>query len=122
MTNLCIKASIAVFLLRIFLSRVHRLIVVITISATILYGLFFLLLFILQCQPTSLFWRKFNQDPPEGRCLDPSLTSKGFYGYSALSCVTDWTFSLLPICMVWHLRLSFRDKISVICILAAGMM
>lgn len=50
------------------------------------------------------------------------MTSKGFYVYSAISCVTDWTFSLLPIHLVWDLRLSYRDKISVICILGAGIM
>jgi hypothetical protein len=41
-----------------------------------------------------------------------------FYGYSALSCVTDWTFSIVPIFIVQGLQMNRKNKITVGIILA----
>jgi hypothetical protein len=48
--------------------------------------------------------------------VSPSLDS--FYGYSALSCLTDWTFSIVPIFIVQNLQMSKRKRISVAVVLA----
>ena len=122
LANMAIKASIAIFLLRLFVHPVYRMIVWFVFLLTEVYGAFFFLLFVLQCRPTSLFWERITANPPEGHCIDAVIVSDCFYGYSAISCLTDWTFSLLPILLVWNLQMSFRVKISVVCILAAGAM
>lgn len=122
LANMFIKASIAIFLLRLFVHPVHRAIVWFVFVLTEVYGAFFFLLFVLQCRPTSLFWERITANPPEGQCIDARIVSDCFYGYSAISCLTDWTFSLLPILLVWSLQMSFRVKVSVVCILAAGAM
>ncbi|KAI0138242.1 hypothetical protein BJ166DRAFT_490294 [Pestalotiopsis sp. NC0098] len=120
LTNMAIKLSIAIFLLRICVTRVHRMVIYITIGVTEIYSLFFFLLFVLQCQPTSYFWQRAMTNPPEGHCLDASVVSNAFYGYSAISCWTDWTYSILPVFLVWNLQMDSRVKISVVGILAAG--
>jgi hypothetical protein len=120
--NMAIKASIAIFLLRICVTRVHKMIIWITISVTEIYSLFFFLLFVLQCRPTSLFWLRYSSTPPEGMCLDASVVAKAFYAYSAISCWTDWTYSILPVFLVWNLQMSRNVKISVVGILATGAM
>ncbi|PSR89050.1 hypothetical protein BD289DRAFT_366386 [Coniella lustricola] len=120
LTNMMIKASIAIFLMRICVHRMHTLVIWITIGVTELYSLFFFLLFVLQCRPTSLFWLRYSDNAPDGTCLDASVVSDCFYGYSAISCWTDWTYSILPIFLVWNLQMSKRIKVSVVLILAAG--
>jgi hypothetical protein len=119
---MAIKASIAIFLLRICVTRTHRMVIYCITGLAELYSLFFFLLFVLQCRPTSLFWLRYTADPPKGNCLDASVVSNAFYGYSAISCLSDWTYSILPIFLVWKLQMSKRTKISVAGILAAGAM
>ncbi|KAM0493238.1 hypothetical protein ACHAP8_009424 [Fusarium lateritium] len=120
LANMAVKASIAIFLLRICITRTHRMIIYVITGITELYSLFFFLLFVLQCRPTSLFWQRYSSNPPNGSCLDASVVANAFYGYSAISCVSDWTYSILPIFLVWKLQMSRRTKISVVGILAAG--
>ncbi|KAH7018203.1 uncharacterized protein B0I36DRAFT_276695 [Microdochium trichocladiopsis] len=120
LANMAIKASISLFLLRICVAKVQKIIIWTCLVVTEVYSTFFFLLFVLQCRPTSLFWLRYGPDPPAGSCLDPSIVPAAFYGYSAISCVVDWTFSILPIFLVWNLQMNFRMKVSVVLILAAG--
>jgi hypothetical protein len=41
-----------------------------------------------------------------------------FYGYSALSCATDWIFSIVPIFIVRKLQMNTKKKITVAVVLA----
>jgi hypothetical protein len=50
--------------------------------------------------------------------MDPQIVVGSFYGYSALSCITDWTFSIVPIFIVQGLQMSQRKKVTVGFILA----
>ncbi|KAH8736571.1 hypothetical protein BGZ61DRAFT_341393 [Ilyonectria robusta] len=120
LTNMAIKGSIAIFLLRLCVHRTHKITIWVVTIVTEVYSLFFFILFILQCRPTSLFWLRFSSNPPSGSCLDAKIVSNTFYGYSAISCWTDWTLSILPIFIVWKLQMNRRVKISVSLILAAG--
>ncbi|KAK7967573.1 uncharacterized protein PG986_001850 [Apiospora aurea] len=120
LTNVFIKASIAIFLSRICVERIHKIIIWSILALTEIYSLFFFLLFVLQCRPTALFWLRYNPDPPAGFCLDAAVVAKSFYAYSAISCLTDWTYSLLPITLVWNLQMNIKMKISVCILLAAG--
>ncbi|KXJ89532.1 hypothetical protein Micbo1qcDRAFT_213023 [Microdochium bolleyi] len=120
LANMAIKASIALFLLRICITKTHRIVIWTCLIVTEVYSFFFFLLFILQCRPTSLFWLQYTPTPPAGSCLAPEVVAYSFYAYSAISCAVDWTFSILPIFLVWNLQMNTRVKISVVCILAAG--
>ncbi|KAI0480048.1 hypothetical protein GGR56DRAFT_686974 [Xylariaceae sp. FL0804] len=120
LSNMAIKASISIFLLRLCVSKLHRMIVWAVFVATECYSFFFFILFILQCRPTSLFWLRYTDSPPEGSCLTASVVTNTFYGYSTISCITDWVYSILPIFLVSSLQMNLRMKISVICILGAG--
>nr|CEG03762.1 unnamed protein product [Fusarium acuminatum CS5907] len=120
LTNMAIKASIAIFLLRICVHKAHVLVIWIVTGITEVYSLFFFLLFVLQCRPTDLFWLRYTGNPPDGSCIDANIVPASFYGYSSISCLTDWTYSILPIFLVWNLQMNTRVKISVVLILAAG--
>jgi hypothetical protein len=122
LANIAIKASIAIFLLRICVIKWHRIVIFTVIVVTEIYSVFFFLLFVLQCRPTSLFWLRYSSNPPSGSCLDATVVSNAFYGYSAISCWTDWTYSILPVFLVWNLQMDLKLKLSVVGILAAGAM
>ncbi|KAJ4357230.1 uncharacterized protein N0V89_001805 [Didymosphaeria variabile] len=53
-----------------------------------------------------------------GKCMKSEIIVGSFYGYSALSCVSDWIFSIVPIFIVQGLQMDRRKKISVAIILA----
>jgi hypothetical protein len=118
-----LKACIAIFLLRLCVVKIHKIIIWTVFVVTEVYSLFFFILFILQCRPTSYFWDRYklhNGDSSEGTCIEGPLVSNCFIGYSAISCVTDWTFSILPIFLIWNVQMNQRTKTSVILVLAAG--
>jgi hypothetical protein len=50
--------------------------------------------------------------------MNSKIIVNTFYGYSALSCVTDWTFSIVPIFIVQGLQMNRKKKMTVGVILA----
>ena len=64
----------------------------------------------------SFFWEQFTGGT--GHCIDSRIVVGSFYGYSALSCLTDWTFSIVPIFVVRKLQMDNQKKITVGIILA----
>lgn len=102
LSQMALKLSIAIFLLRICVVRMHKMIIYTVLIVTEVYGLFFFFLFVLQCRPSKHFWDQFAPVPGKGTCINPSITTNAFYAYSAIGCVTDWVFSLLPIGIVWR--------------------
>ncbi|PVI04848.1 hypothetical protein DM02DRAFT_585438 [Periconia macrospinosa] len=111
-----LKISIGIFLLRIAVERAHRIILWTCLITIQVYSVFFLFLFTFQCTPISHFWEQFRGG--QGKCIDSNIIVGTFYGYSALVCVTDWTFSIVPIFIVRKLQMSKQKKISVGIVLA----
>ena len=58
------------------------------------------------CRPIAKYWRP---DLP-GHC---TLEPKSDYGYGSLNFITDLLILVLPLPMVWRLKLSSRDKLGV---------
>jgi len=117
---MALKASIAIMLLRLTVNQIHRWIIWICLGVTEIYGLFFFFLFVLQCRPSSYFWTQYTGG--KGKCIDPQITVNATYAYSAISCLSDWIFAILPCFMVWNLKMNSRTKVSVALILGMGAM
>ncbi|KAJ5314717.1 Vacuolar protein sorting-associated VPS28 N-terminal [Penicillium atrosanguineum] len=113
------KVSIAVALLRLTVNRVHRIILWSTITLTIIIGLIFWLVLLLDCHPISYFWKQAN-DRSTGSCLSVDILLDIAYLYSALTVVCDFTLGILPIFLVWHLQMNRRTKVAVGGILSLG--
>ncbi|PMD23437.1 hypothetical protein NA56DRAFT_701730 [Hyaloscypha hepaticicola] len=118
LSNMALKLSIGVMLLRIAVSRIHKIIIWTTVVILELYSLGFFLLFVMQCLPSEYFWTRFTGG--SGSCINPDITVNATYAYSAISCAADWTLGLLPITLVWNLQMNPRTKLSVAAILALG--
>jgi hypothetical protein len=99
LSNMSIKGSIAVMLLRLTVNTAHLLI-------TELYATFFFLLFVLQCRPSSYFWTQYTG--ASGSCIDTKVTVNAVYAYSGLICVGDWVYAILRFFLVWKLQMSMR--------------
>lgn len=114
-----IKLSIALMLIRIAANR--KLYVY---AQWAMMGLFFvadggaLFYIIFQCTPVSYAW---NTDQ-EGHCLPAVDLADVYYACTAVNIMTDWVTALLPIPLLWHVRLERSEKLSVAAILGLGIL
>jgi len=120
LSNMALKASIALMLLRLSVRPTHKKILWVTFVVTEIYSAFFFFLFVFQCIPSEYFWTRYTDG--EGTCLDTSIVVAATYGYSAITCAGDLVFSILPVLMVWSLQMGRKEKAAVIAILAMGAM
>ena len=118
--GMAIKASIGVMLLRLAISKAHRWIIYTSIAITEIYSCVFLSIFIFQCNPSRYFWTIITG--AEGSCINPQVIVGAFYAYTAVACITDWTFAILPAFLVMGLQMGSREKASVILILSTGIL
>ncbi|KAI0132357.1 hypothetical protein BJ170DRAFT_245328 [Xylariales sp. AK1849] len=114
-TMICSKISIGVFLLRIAILKVHRLIIYGLLCLTVFTGLVFFFVTLFQCHPISYFWYKVGN---EGTCIDVKIIAALTYLYSAFSVICDFTFALLPIHIIQGLQMDRRVKLALIPILS----
>ena len=120
LSNMALKLSIAIFLLRIAVARTHRAIIWTVVLMLEIYSAFYFFLFVLQCRPSAYFWTRYTGG--KGTCINPRLTIDATYAYSAISCVVDWTLGVIPVFLVWNLHINARTKVVVAMILAVGAM
>jgi hypothetical protein len=73
---------------------------------------------IFQCSPVSNFWTRFIGEP--GKCISGTIISHLGYTHTAIVTAADWTLAIVPIFLVWNLKLNLRTKISVALILTLG--
>lgn len=109
-----VKISIGLFLLRITIKPIQRWIIYIVMGLTVLTGLVFFFVTLLQCAPISFFWDKFSQT---GWCVNVDVIIALTFLYSVISVVCDFTFALLPIFLIWNLNMSSNTKLMLIPIL-----
>ncbi|KAL2839423.1 hypothetical protein BJY01DRAFT_250518 [Aspergillus pseudoustus] len=111
------KTSIALALLRLTISRVHRCILWGVIGVSVLVGVAFWFVLTLQCRPVSYFWQRFTS---EGSCIDVDYLLSVAYLYSVTAVICDFILALLPIFLVSGLQIGFRTKAALACILGLG--
>ncbi|PSN62142.1 hypothetical protein BS50DRAFT_138288 [Corynespora cassiicola Philippines] len=113
-TMIFAKISIGLFLLRVTVSKIHRLIIFIVMGLTVLTGIVFFFVSLFQCTPISYFWDK-NQD---GFCVNVDVIIALTFLYSAVSAICDFTFGIQPIFLVWNLNMSRNSKAMLVPILS----
>ena len=114
---MAVKLSIGIQLLRISPNKLPRDIIMATIILTQAYSIAFFFVFIFQCYPPKFFWTRLQGDT-DGTCLATSVTVNVFYGYSAICCIGDWIFAILPYFLVKDLQMNKRTKRLVALVLA----
>ncbi|RYP91479.1 hypothetical protein DL770_002418 [Monosporascus sp. CRB-9-2] len=116
-----IKLSVAIFLLRIAVERRYRytlyismVIVSITSFALFLWNIF-------QCKPVEAQWDYTILDRhPEAHCVSADAIVSAAYALSAQNIVSDWLYALLPIAMIWKVKMTTEAKVYVSLVLGLG--
>ena len=83
---------------------------------TVITGVVFLFVTVFQCAPVSYFW---NRSQP-GHCINMDIIIGLTYFFGIISGLCDFTFGLLPLFLVWNLKMNKRDKIALVPILGMG--
>jgi hypothetical protein len=99
--------------------RVHAYVLYAAITLATAVGLIFLFFTVFQCDPVSFFW---NRSPVTGTCISTDLLIDIAYLYSVGAAVTDLTIGLLPVALIWNLRMNQRTKTAIVGILGIGCM
>jgi len=111
------KVSIIITLLRITVDRVHAYVLYAAITLATAVGLIFLFFTVFQCDPVPYFW---NRTPVTGTCISTDLLIDIAYLYSVGAAITDLTIGLLPVALIWNLRMNQRTKAAIVGILGIG--
>lgn len=119
-SNMAIKGSIAVMLLRLTVEPTHRIIVWTTLVVTEVFSAGFLFFFLFQCWPSQYFYTRYTEG--EGSCVDPKVTIVLVYVYSAIICICDGVYAILPCVLVYNLQMPRTQKTLVGFLLAMGAM
>lgn len=118
---MAIKQSIALMLLRFAVEDYHKKLIHIANSLLQVYSMILFFFVMLQCIPISFAWTR-AQGVTDGLCMDPTITIRLTYGYSATFVLYDLTMAILPWFMVRKLQLDLRTRLMVTALLAFGSM
>lgn len=115
-TMIASKLSFAWFLLRIVNKKLHTWIIYAASMCTVVGGVVFFFVTLLQCQPISHYWNKTG----EGHCISMDIIIALGYLYSVFSVITDFSFAILPGFVIWHLNLQKRARLILIVLITMG--
>ncbi|KAL4744850.1 hypothetical protein BDW72DRAFT_208685 [Aspergillus terricola var. indicus] len=111
-----IKVALLAVMLRIFAPDRHKVIIVyVTIIVLLLYYIPALFIKVFFCKPISTYW--FGAEVTGGTCLDQR---KVIIADATISMISDFWILVLPIPMLWSLKMSLSKKLRVVGILGAG--
>ncbi|KAL2849718.1 integral membrane protein [Aspergillus pseudodeflectus] len=112
------KVSVCIFLMRITVKRLHIWLLCAVMAFTVLTGLLFMFIMLLQCKPLEYFWTRTALDPTiEGHCISIEIVITMTYVYSAFAALCDFTVGILPIFIVRKLHMRRKTKMAVVGIL-----
>ncbi|KAL6240001.1 hypothetical protein BDW75DRAFT_226706 [Aspergillus navahoensis] len=111
------KVSIALALLRLTVTKIHKYILWGIIGVSIVVGLVFWFMLMLQCKPVDYFWHRLTT---MGTCMDTDHILYMAYVYSVTATICDFILGLLPIALVWKLHMHRTTKAALAGILSLG--
>ncbi|GAB1318555.1 Rhodopsin domain-containing protein [Madurella fahalii] len=111
------KTSIAWFLLRVAVQRIHKWIIYVASVMTIVSCCTFFFACAFQCSPVSYFWDKYTQP---GTCISDGVVIALAYLFSVISIISDFIFALLPAWIVSHLNIKLKTKLALIALMGLG--
>lgn len=112
------RISIGLFLLRIALQKWHRLVLHTIIGTTAAMTTVYFFLVVFQCSPVSHFWDRVKG--VAGSCDHSEVVQVATLVWGSFAVVMDWMLGLLPVSILWHLRINRRQKVGIAAILSFG--
>ncbi|OAA45464.1 integral membrane family protein [Metarhizium rileyi] len=112
-----IKLSIGVFLLRLATQRSYIWIIRGALVIVTLWSLGIFIWDVFQCTPVAKQW---DFRITTGHCAGPDEIISAAYALSVMTVLSDWFFALIPIPMLWGVKMTKQAKATVIAILSLG--
>ncbi|KAL4981825.1 hypothetical protein BDW68DRAFT_183125 [Aspergillus falconensis] len=117
-----IKLSISWMLIRIAEGRKVYVYIQYIIIALFASMNFIALIFILtDCIPVEAAWDKSLLENG-GRCQPPQVLADVYYACTAVNIATDWVTALMPIPLLWNVKLGRNSKLSVMGLMSLGIL
>ncbi|KAH8728786.1 hypothetical protein GQ44DRAFT_675386 [Phaeosphaeriaceae sp. PMI808] len=107
------KVSIGLFLLRVTVKPIHKWILYAAMAVSVFTGAVFFFVTLFQCSPISFFWNKHQP----GQCVPIDVIIALTFLYSACAIISDFTFAILPVFLIWGLNMPRKTRIMLIPIL-----
>ncbi|KAJ5639572.1 uncharacterized protein N7484_007434 [Penicillium longicatenatum] len=111
------KISICCFYLRIFPDRQFRTVTYIVIGLNVAYLISFVLISVFQCWPLPYAWLHWDG---EGNYKCNHINAQG-WSAAAINMILDILVMALPLRQLYHLNLSVRKKVYVMCMFGLGL-
>jgi hypothetical protein len=118
--TLTIRASVCVLLLRLSTSKHFKRLVYANLILIAIISTAFFFIAIFQCSPPSYFWMQVLGS--KGYCHNKLIITYATTVHSALSAASDWCLGLMPIGLLWNVKINRRTKATVAFLLSLGMM
>ncbi|CAJ0554201.1 Ff.00g127130.m01.CDS01 [Fusarium sp. VM40] len=112
-----IKLSIGVFLLRLCVKKVYNWIIWVSLTIISIWSIVLFFWNLFQCHPVEMQW---DFRIKEGKCVSADQIVSAAYAISVMTVVSDWLYALLPIPMLWSVKMTKQAKATVIVILGLG--
>ncbi|KAI6766276.1 hypothetical protein HG530_007346 [Fusarium avenaceum] len=112
-----IKLSIGVFLLRLCVKKVYNWIIWVSLTIISIWSIVLFFWNLFQCHPVEMQW---DFRIKEGKCVSVDQIISAAYAISVMTVVSDWLYALLPIPMLWSVKMTKQAKATVIVILGLG--
>ncbi|KAF5505162.1 hypothetical protein CGCS363_v004930 [Colletotrichum siamense] len=114
---LFIKLSIGFFLLRLSTSKVYNWIIYVSLAIITVWSTVIFFWNIFQCSPVEAQW---DYTILNSQCVSPNAVVAAAYSISVMTILSDWLYALIPIPLIWNVKMSKQAKATVIVILGLG--
>ncbi|KAK7966697.1 integral membrane family protein [Apiospora aurea] len=116
-----IKLSIGIFLLRLATQKRYRYLIWGSLVVIALWSLALFFWNIFQCNPVEAQWDyTILERDPSAHCASGEEIVNAAYALSVMSILSDWLYALIPIPIVWNVKMTLQAKITVVLILSMG--
>lgn len=114
LSSILCKISVGIFLLRVTVDKIQRIVIYAVTTLAAVFGLMFLILLLAQCKPVEFFWMRLStENPVSGSCINMTVVIVALYIFSAVSFIFDLTVGVLPVFVVRNLQMRRDVKFAV---------
>jgi len=114
-----IKLSYAIFLLRLTVQRRYTYTLRASMFVVAIWSTVLFFWDIFQCKPVQAQW---DYTIPGQVCVTSEQIVAAAYSFSVMTIVTDWLYALLPIIMIWNVKMTKQAKAVVVLLLGLGIL
>ena len=114
-----IKMSIAIFLLRLAVQKRYRYTLWISLFVVLIWSVVLFFWNMFQCSPVQAQW---DFTIPNQKCVDPQAIVNAAYALSVMTILSDWLYAILPIPMIWSVKMTTQQKLTVSVVLGMGIL